>query len=64
MLLIVREEFQGYTIVMVSHRLETVMDFDTVLVMDKGCMVEKGEPRLLVEEEGSRFKELWVVSRG
>ncbi|GIC88015.1 uncharacterized protein Aud_004406 [Aspergillus udagawae] len=64
MLLIVGEEFQGYTIVMVSHRLETVMDFDTVLVMDKGCMVEKGEPRLLVEEEGSRFKELWVVSRG
>jgi ABC-type multidrug transport system fused ATPase/permease subunit len=61
--LIIREEFQGYTIVMVSHHLETVMDFDTVVVMDKACMVEKVEPRLLVEEEGSRFKELWVASR-
>jgi ABC-type transport system involved in cytochrome bd biosynthesis fused ATPase/permease subunit len=28
--LIIREEFQEYTIVIVSHRLETVMDFDTV----------------------------------
>ncbi|KAH8693633.1 ATPase-like protein [Talaromyces proteolyticus] len=61
---IIRKEFRGYTIVMVSHRLKTVMDFDTVVVMDKGCMVEKGEPQLLVREEGSRFGELWVASQG
>jgi ABC-type multidrug transport system fused ATPase/permease subunit len=61
---IIREEFQGYTMVMVSHRLQTVMDFDTVVVMEKGCVVEKGEPRGLVEEERSRFRELWLASRG
>lgn len=59
---IIQSEFAGYTIVMVSHRLDMVMDFDRVIVMDKGAVVETGNPRALVETEGSRFKELWVVS--
>lgn len=59
---IIKEEFGSYTIVMVSHRLEMVMDFDTVLVMDKGMIVEAGPPRTLVKTDGSRFKELWSVA--
>ncbi|KUI69854.1 Multidrug resistance-associated protein 1 [Cytospora mali] len=58
----IKSEFEGYTIVMVSHRLEMVMDFDRVIVMDRGALVEAGAPRVLVETEGSRFKELWTVS--
>jgi ATP-binding cassette subfamily C (CFTR/MRP) protein 1 len=58
---IIREEFESYTIVMVSHRLEMVMDFDTVFVMDKGSVIEAGRPRTLVDTDGSRFKELWLV---
>ena len=59
---IIRDEFEGYTIVMVSHRLEMVMDFfDRVVVMDKGQMVESGSPRVLAETEGSRFRDLWMV---
>lgn len=61
MQVIIQREFAGYTIVMVSHRLDMVMDFDTVLVMDKGSIVEAGHPRQLVEEEDSRFRELWAV---
>lgn len=59
---IIQREFEGYTIVMVSHRLEMVMDFDRVIVMDKGAVTETGPPRVLVETDGSRFKELWLVS--
>lgn len=58
----IKSEFEGYTIVMVSHRLEMVMDFDRVVVMDAGAVVETGAPRVLVKTEGSRFKELWTVS--
>jgi ATP-binding cassette subfamily C (CFTR/MRP) protein 1 len=59
---IIRDEFESYTIVMVSHRLEMVMKyFDRVVVLDKGSVVEDGEPRELVEMEGSRFGELWAV---
>ncbi len=58
---IIHQEFEGYTIVMVSHRLEMVMDFDQVLVMDAGTVVESGAPKELVEIEGSRFRDLWLV---
>lgn len=61
---VIHDEFQGYTIVMVSHRLDMVMDFDRVLVMEKGAVVEMGKPKALVEQRnGSRFKELWQISK-
>jgi ABC-type multidrug transport system fused ATPase/permease subunit len=55
---IIRTEFQSYTVVAVSHRLEMIMDFDRVVVMDQGSIVEVGRPRVLAEEAGSRFGEL------
>ncbi|KAI1078911.1 ATPase-like protein [Whalleya microplaca] len=58
---IILEEFEGYTIVMVSHRLEMVMAFDTVVMMDRGSIVETGPPKELVAKGGSRFRELWLV---
>ncbi|KAL5587243.1 hypothetical protein FOVSG1_012379 [Fusarium oxysporum f. sp. vasinfectum] len=59
---IIREEFENYTIVMVSHRLEMVVDFfDRVIVLDSGTVVESGGPRELVETQGSRFGDLWAV---
>lgn len=60
---VIKEEFESYTVVMVSHRLEMVMDFDTVLVMDKGSVIESGRPRTLVNRDGSWFKELWSVGK-
>ncbi|KAM0421107.1 hypothetical protein ACHAPT_011178 [Fusarium lateritium] len=59
---IIRDEFESYTIVMVSHRLEMVMDyFDRVVVLDRGAVVESGGPRELVDTSGSRFGELWGI---
>jgi ABC-type multidrug transport system fused ATPase/permease subunit len=58
---IIQVEFEGYTIVMVSHRLDVVMDFDTVVVMDSGSVVETGGPRTLVERDGGRFRELFLI---
>jgi ABC-type multidrug transport system fused ATPase/permease subunit len=55
---IIRTEFQGYTVVAVSHRLEMIMDFDRVVVMDQGSVVEIGVPMVLAEKAGSRFGEL------
>lgn len=60
---IIREEFEAYTIIMVSHRLEMVLDFDTVVMMDAGSVVETGRPSILIERQGSRFRELWMVGR-
>jgi ATP-binding cassette, subfamily C (CFTR/MRP), member 1 len=55
---IIKLEFADYTIIMVSHRLGMVMDFfQKVMVMDKGSIIEVGNPRELIEA-GSQFKEL------
>lgn len=55
----VRDEFREHTVVWVAHRLETIMDFDRVVVLEKGCVVEDGRPRELVAAGGNRFSELW-----
>lgn len=60
---IIHDEFQGYTVIMVSHRLDMVLDFDKVIVMDSGAIVEMGDPKALIEMDGSRFRELWQISK-
>ncbi|RYO90331.1 hypothetical protein DL766_003489 [Monosporascus sp. MC13-8B] len=55
---IIRAEFRDYTVVAVSHRLDMIMDFDRVVVMNTGEIVEVGNPRVLAGEDGTRFGEL------
>lgn len=55
---IIRVEFKRFTILAVSHRLNMVMDFDRVVVLDDGRIVEVGNPAILGSEESSRFGKL------
>jgi ABC-type multidrug transport system fused ATPase/permease subunit len=55
---ILSTEFKNYTVVAVSHRLDMIMDFDRVVVMDMGEVVEVGNPIALAEDEHSRFGDL------
>ncbi|KAH8761640.1 ATPase-like protein [Diaporthe sp. PMI_573] len=54
-------EFKNWTTLMVGHRLEMVMDYDRVIVMDKGCIVEMGPPKTLIEKEGGYFRNLCIA---
>ena len=58
---IIREHFAGCTVIAVAHRLNTIDDSDRVVVLNKGRIVEVGEPGLLLKSEGSRFRELHEV---
>lgn len=62
MLQLMEREFGGYTIILVTHRLDVVMDFDTVVIMHQGGIVETGRPRDLARADGSRFQELCDAS--
>lgn len=61
---IIKEEFSEYTIVMVSHRLDMVVEsFDSVVVLDRGRVVETGSPQKLANTDGSWFNELWAIEK-
>jgi ABC-type multidrug transport system fused ATPase/permease subunit len=60
---VIKDEFNGYTVIAVSHRLEMIMDYDRVIVMDAGEVVEIGEPSELAGVAGSRFGGLVRAAR-
>ncbi|KAF3067612.1 Multidrug resistance-associated protein 1 [Trichoderma lentiforme] len=58
----IKTEFKNYTVIAVAHRLDMVIDFDKVVVMDRGEIVEMGIPAVLAREAGSRFGDLVSAS--
>jgi ATP-binding cassette subfamily C (CFTR/MRP) protein 1 len=42
---VIRDEFEGYTIIAIAHRLDTVMDFDRAIIMEEGRIKEVGDPK-------------------
>ncbi|MCG5219232.1 ABC transporter ATP-binding protein [Streptosporangium sp. KLBMP 9127] len=46
------------TILVIAHRLETVADADTVVMLDNGLIVEQGRPSDLLAENG-KFAAFW-----
>ncbi|KAK8059612.1 hypothetical protein PG996_009542 [Apiospora saccharicola] len=55
---LIREEFCEHTAIAIAHRLETIVDFDRVVVLEKGYVVEQGRPEDLLRSQGP-FKQLW-----
>lgn len=49
---------QGKTVIVIAHRLSTIANADTILVMEKGVIVEKGNHNKLLKEKG-KYYELW-----
>lgn len=51
----IRKEFSDCTIVTIAHRLNTIMDYDRIIVMDKGTIVEFDSPADLLKDTKSIF---------
>ncbi|GKT32273.1 Multidrug resistance protein [Aduncisulcus paluster] len=50
------------TVITVAHRLETVMNYDKIVVMEAGQIVEIGTPEELKKKEGGHFRSLLLGS--
>lgn len=49
---VLRAMFPDCTIIAIAHRLRTIMDYDRVLVMSEGEIVENDSPTELVKQQG------------
>ena len=48
--------FAGCTLIIVAHRIATVLDCDFVVVLSAGNVVELGAPDVLLADNSSAFK--------
>lgn len=51
----IRTEFKDCTILTIAHRLNTILDSDRVIVLDKGNIVEFDSPANLMLKKDSLF---------
>jgi len=59
---LIRSEFQRCTLITIAHRIETILDYDRVVVMDKGQIAEFDSPQVLLQQD-SIFRRLYESSR-
>jgi len=48
----IRNSFQDRTILTIAHRIETILDYDRILVLDNGKVVDFDSPSILKEKDG------------
>lgn len=51
----IRTEFSDCTVLTIAHRLNTILDSDRVIVLDKGQIVEFDAPNNLLQNKNSIF---------
>lgn len=58
-----RTHFKDTTLLTVAHRLNTIVDYDLILVMENGQAVEFGRPKELLERNDGVFTNLMNATR-
>ncbi|GIY00688.1 canalicular multispecific organic anion transporter 1 [Caerostris extrusa] len=51
----IRTAFADRTVITIAHRINTVLDYDKIVVLESGKIVEVGNPTNLLENENSQF---------
>ncbi|XP_042940920.1 ABC transporter C family member 12-like isoform X3 [Carya illinoinensis] len=59
----IREEFKSCTMLIIAHRLNTIIDSDRILLLDAGQVLEYDTPEELLLNDGSAFSRM-VQSTG
>jgi ATP-binding cassette subfamily C (CFTR/MRP) protein 1 len=54
----IKSQFAKSTVLIVAHRLETILDCDRIAVLSNGKILEIGRPEVLLQQENSAFRNL------
>ena len=60
----IRKVFGGNTILTIAHRIDTILDYDRILIMDQGTVLEYDTVDNLLNDSDSRFSEIVKSSFG
>lgn len=59
----IQKEFSDCTILTIAHRLNTVLDYDKILVLDGGKLAEYATPQELLANPNSIFYSMAKVAK-
>jgi ATP-binding cassette subfamily C (CFTR/MRP) protein 3 len=54
----IKDKFKECTLLTIAHRLNTVIDYDRILVLDFGKIIENDSPQNLLSNKNSLFYSL------
>jgi len=54
---------EGKTVIIIAHRISTIINSDIIVVMDKGRIAQAGKHETLVGQDGL-YKRLWDLQKG
>ncbi|KAL7790898.1 P-loop containing nucleoside triphosphate hydrolase protein [Trichoderma ceciliae] len=50
---VIKSEFKDRTVIMIAHRLDSLLGFDKIAVLEEGSLAEVGTPKELLMEKGA-----------
>ena len=60
---VIRQLKGSVTVLVIAHRLQTVMDSDTLIVLDHGRIFEQGKPTELMRKKDSYFFKMYNIRK-
>lgn len=60
---VIKKNFGDKTVITIAHRLNTIADYDRVIVMKRGRLAEEGSPYELLEKKSFFYRMVKMTGR-